>query len=213
MDFEELLRVVGEEPLFESGLLLAGQADAAGVQRQLSRWKRAGKIVQLRRGLYALSPPFQKARPHPFLVANRLAAGSYVSCQSALAYYGLIPEYTLLVTSVTTARPAGWETPLGSYAFQHIQKSLFYGYRLLDLGGGVQAFVALPEKALLDLVYLRPGGDSLTFLAGLRLQNLERLDLQSLERLAKRSGKPKLLRAARIAGELAEIESMEYEPL
>jgi len=213
MDFEELLRIVGDEPLFESGLLLAGEVDAASVQRQLSRWKRAGKLIQLRRGLYALAQPFQKARPHPFLIANRLVAGSYVSCQSALAHYGLIPEHTPVVTSVTTARPGQWKTPLGVFRFQHIRKRQFYGYGLADLGGGMQAFVALPEKALLDLVYLQPGGDSRAYLAELRLQNLEQLDLQALARLARRSGKPKLLRANERLAELAQVEAMEYERL
>ena len=72
MRFEDLLGVVGDEPVFEPGLLLAGDVDSADVRRQLSRWTRAGRLYQLRRGLYALAPPYQKVRPHPFLVANRM---------------------------------------------------------------------------------------------------------------------------------------------
>ena len=105
---------MGDEPVFDAGLLLAGEVDPADVRRQLSRWTAAGRLYQVRRGLYALAPPFQKVRPHPFLVANRLVQGSYVSCQSALAHYGLIPEYVPVVTSVAAARPGRWETPLGS---------------------------------------------------------------------------------------------------
>lgn len=63
---------MGDEPVFEAGLLLAGDVDPSDVRRQLSRWVNAGRLYQLRRGLYALAPPFQKIRPHPFLVANRL---------------------------------------------------------------------------------------------------------------------------------------------
>jgi predicted transcriptional regulator of viral defense system len=100
----------------------------------------------------------KKVRPHPFLVANRMVRGSYVSLQSALAYYSLIPEYVAVTTCVTTARPARWETPLGAYVFRDIKPDLFYGYLRIDLGGGQHAFVASPEKALLDLVYLQPGG-------------------------------------------------------
>ena len=76
MKFDALLEVVESEPVFETGWLLAGDIDPADVRRQLSRWVRAGRIVQLRRGLYALAPPFRKAIPHPFLVANRLVPGS-----------------------------------------------------------------------------------------------------------------------------------------
>jgi len=92
MKFNELVETVGDEPLFETGLLIAGEVDPDGLRRQLSRWTATGKLYQLRRGLYALAPPFQKIRPHPFVVANHLVRGSYVSCQSALAFYGIIPE-------------------------------------------------------------------------------------------------------------------------
>ena len=115
MKFSELIKIVGDEPVFETGLLLTGEVDPANVRRQLSRWTNSVKLYQLRRGLYALAPPFQKIKPHPFLIANRMVRGSYVSCQSALAYYGLIPEYVPTVTSVTTGRPARWQTPFGFF--------------------------------------------------------------------------------------------------
>lgn len=101
MKFDELLAVVADEPVFETGLLLAGSVNAATVRQQLSRWTRSGRLHQLRRGLYALAPPWQKGRPHPFLVANRLAPGSYVSGVSALADAHAIPEHIPEVTSCT----------------------------------------------------------------------------------------------------------------
>ncbi|MEA3308342.1 MAG: hypothetical protein U9Q70_02360 [Chloroflexota bacterium] len=214
MEFRELLEIVGNVPLFETGLLLAGDTDPANVHRQLSRWTAAGKLHQLRRGLYALAPPYQKAVPHPFLVANYLVKPSYVSLQAALAHYGLIPEYAVEVTSVTTRRPAQVETPLGRYSFRHIKASRFYGYRRLEIGDAQPAFVARPEKALLDQVYLQPGGESLAYLRGLRLQNLARLNLDVLQQLAVRAESPKLERAAaNIAALMAEKTEDNYETL
>jgi predicted transcriptional regulator of viral defense system len=213
MDFRRLVEIVDDEPVFATGLLLAGDVDPADVCRQLSRWTKSGRLYQLRRGLYALAPPFQKVKPHPFLVANHLVRGSYVSCQSALAHYGLIPEYVPVVTSVTTARPARWNTSLGSYEFHHIKADLLRGYRLVELSAGQRAFVALPEKALLDLIYLRPGGDSPDYLRELRLQNLDRLDLDELQRQADLARSPKLRRAAGLVADLARCEALEYETL
>lgn len=213
MEFERLLEVVGDEPIFETGLLLAGDVDPANARRQLSRWTKAGRLYQLRRGLYTLAPPFQKVKPHPFLIANRMVRASYVSLQAALAYYGLIPEYVPVVTSVTTARPGHWETPLGVYEFRHVKTSLLFGYRLTDLDGGQKAFVATPEKALLDLIYLQPGGDSSAYLRELRLQNLNRLDAEELRHQADRTGSSKLRRAARFVLELKRTETQEYETL
>jgi hypothetical protein len=68
------------------------------------------------------------------------------------------------------------------------------------------AFVASPEKALLDLVYLTPGADSSDYLRELRLQNSAAINLSALDELAERSGKPKLVRAARLARPLFAAE-------
>ena len=208
-----MLEIVGDEPVFETGLLLAGDVAPADVRRQLSRWTKTGRLYQLRRGLYALAPPFQKVKPHPFLVANRLVPGSYVSLQSALAYHGLIPEVVPVTTSVTTLRPARWDTPLGACEYRHVKKELLFGYRLTDLDDGQKAFVATPEKALLDLVYLQPRGDAPEYLRELRLQNLERLELDQLQSLVVRAESPKLRRAAARVIKLAEAEAQEYETL
>ncbi len=213
MKFTYLLKLIGDEPVFESSLLLAGGVDARDVRRQLSRWTEAGRLYQLRRGIYTLAPPFQKVKPHPFVIANRLARGSYVSCQSALAYYGHIPEYVPVVVSVTTARPGRWETPLGIFEFHHVKTDLLRGYQLIDLAGGQKAFIASPEKALLDLIHLHAGGDTPQYLRELRLQNLERLDLDEMQRLAGLTGRPKLKRAAYFVVELARVESREFETL
>ncbi|MBI1881002.1 MAG: hypothetical protein HYR94_22710 [Chloroflexi bacterium] len=213
MEFARLLEIVGDEPVFETGLLLAGEVDPKDVRRQLSRWTRAGRLYQLRRGLYSLAPPFQKIKPHPFVVANRMMPGSYVSNQSVLAHYGLIPEYVPVVTSVTTARPGRWDTPLGSYEFRHLKTSRLNGYRLVELGGGQQAFLATPEKALLDLIYFQPEGDSPEYLRELRLQNMDRLDLAELQHQADLADSPKLRRAAALVSALAQTEALEYEPL
>jgi predicted transcriptional regulator of viral defense system len=210
MKFEELLEIVGDQPLFETGLLLAGNMDPNDVRHQLSRWVRSGRIRKLRRGLYTLAPPYRNVAPNPFLIANALVPGSYVSLQSALAFYGFIPEYTPQTLSVTTLRPSNWD---GGFQFQHLAPHLFFGYQLLDLSDAQQAFVATPEKALLDLAHLTPHSDSPIYLAELRLQNLDLLDLPRLREFVERSEKPKWRRVAAQIEKLASQEKAEYEEL
>ncbi len=211
MKFDMLLEIVGAQPFFESGLLLTGAIDPRDVRRQLSRWVQGGQVYQLRRGLYALAPPYQKVVPHPFMIANELARGSYVSCQSALAHYGLIPEGVEQTISVYRGKPNHWRTPLGEFWFHHLTERLVTGYRLIDLPGNGKAFMALPEKALLDLVHLQSGGDEPFYLQELRLQNLEILDLQRLRTLAEKSASPKLVRAAQVISTLVHEERLAYE--
>jgi hypothetical protein len=101
---------------------------------------------------------------------------------------------------------------LGIFNFRHIQVDFFNGYRLEDMGEGQQAFIASPEKALLDLIYLESGGETLDYLTELRLGNLNQLDWQILKNQAGRIEKPKLLRAIAAIQKVAGIEE-EFENL
>jgi predicted transcriptional regulator of viral defense system len=216
MDFERLLELIGDEPVFETGLLLAGKVKPETIRLQLSRWTKKGQVYQLRRGLYTLAPPYQKVKPHPFLIANHLQRGSYVSAQSALSFYGLIPEVIQSTVSVTPGRPERLETPLGLFEFRHIQPTFLRGYHQITLNRAPpiqQAFVASPEKALLDLIYLQPSGEKPEYLHELRLQNLEQLDMQALSNQAETFGTPKLRRAVSEITALIQRENHEYETL
>lgn len=66
---------------------------------------------------------------------------------------------------------------------------------------------------MLDLIYLRPGGDERAYLQELRLQNLDGLNLAELRRLADRAASPKLRRAVDQVAALAHTETSEYETL
>ncbi|WP_419934123.1 type IV toxin-antitoxin system AbiEi family antitoxin domain-containing protein [Candidatus Palauibacter sp.] len=209
MKFAELLEIVADEPVFETGFLRSGRGREPGLEAQLSRWCATGKLLRLRRGLFALAPPYRKVIPHPFLVANRLAPGSYVSGLSALAFANAIPEYVPEVTSCGAARPQIRETPLGRFSFRYVKPAFRTGYRFMRLIDGQSAFVARPEKAFLDLAHLQSGGDAPAWIEELRL-NLEELSPARLRAEATASGSPKLARAAahviRRAGEAASID-------
>ena len=212
MKFESLLKLIGDDPVFKSSLLLAGNINPQIVRLQLSRWVNSGRIYQLRRGLYSIAPPYQKIKPHPFLVANLLQKASYVSLQSALSYYGLIPEVVNITTSVSTGRPEKLETPLGIYEFRHLKTDLLFGYQMTKLGDQ-SAMVATPEKALLDLIYLQTGGNSTAYLNELRLQNTDQLDLVLLEKQSEKFGTPKMLKAAKEIARIISSETSKFEDL
>lgn len=209
MKWQSLLELVAKEPVFSSALVLSGKVSAAQVRLQLSRWVKDGRLMRLRRGLYALAPVWRKLEPHPFLVANRLQRGSYVSAQSALAFHGMIPEHVPVVTSVGPGRPETVRNPLGAFEFHHLSPQLLFGYSQVEVAPKQLAFVASPEKALLDLVHLTAGAGSERYLRQLRLQNPEAFHMAVMTELAECSGRPKLIRAARFVGPLLEAESGE----
>ena len=212
MTFSELLEIVEDEPVFETGFLVAGRSPEPGLPAQLSRWCRAGRLFRLRRGLYALAPPYRKVIPHPFLVANRLSPGSYVSGLSALAFAHAIPEFVPEVTSCGPGRPHVSTTPLGRYSFRYLGAGMVRGYRLVNLGSGQSAFVASPEKAFLDLVHLQPGGDDPAWIGELRL-NFEALSPEVMRDLSLSLGRPKLIRAAARVRALADDPELAFQEL
>jgi len=194
MKYEDLLNKVADLPCFTTRFLAAGK-NLSQIRLQLSRWCKGGRLIKLRKGLYTLAEPYRKIKPEPFCIANSLKSASYVSLQSALTWYSLIPEFVPVVTSVTTGRPQLIETPMGRFDFRHINKSFFWGYQQIELTAGQTAFIARPEKAMLDLVYLTPGGDKEDFIEELRIQNIEQIDKAALREFAVRSQSPKLKRA------------------
>jgi len=196
MNFKTLLKITAGEPVFSSSILLTGDVPVSSIRKQLSRWVSKGMLMQLKRGVYAVSIPYAEKEPHPFLIANMIKKASYISMQSALQFYGLIPEYVPVVTSVTTGRPRIIDSKAGRYQYRHLKRNLFWGYQDIEIVKGTGVFIALPEKALLDLIYLVPGADSVEYIEELRLQNTDKINLNILNEFAEKFGTPKLKRAA-----------------
>ncbi len=77
----------------------------------------------------------------------------------------------------------------------------------------------LPKGQTLPLPHRQPDVPRLlrqpptNYLRGLRLQNLERLDLTALRQMADRFARPKMRRAAEQIITLARVEAEEYEAL
>ena len=179
MKLGALLAMVGEEPVFETGFLLAGEVDPADVRRQLSRWvQRAPRSAP--QGPVRPGSTLSEDGAHPFLVANRLVRGSYVSLHSALAHHGLIPEHVPVITSITTGRPQHRENPFGSFSTTTARRTDSPDTALRSL---VEARRPRGKacESVADLIHIVPGADSKAY-SELRLTNLERLDPAELLR-------------------------------
>lgn len=141
-------------PVITASLLDTLDGDRRILRNQLSRWNKQGLIVRLKKGLYLLNPGDRAAQPSKFFLANQLVFPSYVSLESALAYYHMIPENVYAVTSVTTGKPGQHRSAEGSFTFRHVKPSLLFGFETRRDERGYEFFLAGPEKALLDFFYL-----------------------------------------------------------
>jgi len=200
MKWAEFLKKIGDLSVVETEILLAGVADPRPIKVQISRWQKSGKLIQLKRGIYLLSEPYRKQQINELYLASILNRPSYISLEKALEYYDMIPEAVKVYTSVTTKRPCKFISEIGIFSYRHLKKSLFWGYSSKKVDKQT-VFIALPEKALLDFFYLNGMKISLDYLVELRLQNIERIDLEKLLEFAGRFSKPGMLQAASMVKE------------
>lgn len=117
---------------------------------QISKLKKDGYINKIRNGLYIFSNK-KDSIPIEHL-AFRLYEPSYISLESALFYYGIIPEIIYNVTSISTRVTRKFKNDFGIFIYRNIKKELFWGYRKEEKDGLVY-LIAEPEKALLDYLY------------------------------------------------------------
>lgn len=205
MKFDDLVRITSDLQCFSTQFLMAGE-DPRQIRLQLDRWSKAGKVVRIHKGLYTLAREYRKVPVEPAYIARNLYTPSYVSLQYALSWHHLIPEYVSVVTCITSGRPKEISTPLGSFRYHHIKQNYFRGFKSVPLASGDAALLALPEKALLDLIYLTPHSDSQEYIRELRLQNLDNIDIYRLrEECSTFSGK-KMAHACSIIESLIEGE-------
>ena len=121
---------------------------------RLNEWQAKRYIKKIRRGYYMFAD-LALNEETLFLMANKLYVPSYVSFETALSYYGLIPEGVYSITSVSTKKTARFKAPVAEFAYRKIKPSLFFGYKLeKQKGQGYK--IAQMEKALLDHLYFDP---------------------------------------------------------
>lgn len=137
-------------------------------RNNLTRWTKKGYLIRLRQGYFA----FQEYKHKPdysLYFANRIYRPSYISLHSALAFYGIIPEAVVQITSITSLKTASFTNDFGEYSYSSIKENLMFGYELKPIADKRTIQFAAPEKALLDLLYLYPFYDSEQELEELRL--------------------------------------------
>src|SRR3989338_5803580 len=197
MKWEEFIKYVGNLPVIDTAILAAGLKNPASVKVQISRWQKSGKLIQIKRGIYLLGEAYRKVATYQLYIASVLKKPSYISLEKALEYHNLIPEGGSVYTSVTTKRPTRFTTKVGIFDYRHVKASLFWGYESVNVNRQT-AFIASPEKALLDLIYLNGTKISSAYLNELRLQNLQKINLSKLFKYAKKFKKPGVMDAAKI---------------
>lgn len=197
MKWADIVKIGRTQPVIETFMLAKNPEELPKVRVQLSRWVKAGRLIQIKRGEYVLSDDFAFRPMNWEYIATFVYRPSYISLHYALAGYGLIPEHIPNITLITTKRPHTIEQKNKRLIYKHIKTELFWGYEMRG-EQNFPIFFAEPEKAVLDLFYFTPIKIDITFIEEMRFQNTEILDTVKFVKYAERFESPKMIRAARL---------------
>lgn len=174
---------------FDYNLLLHALRDYKKPRDKIRGLIRNKDIIRVKKGLYVLGREYNKPY-NKFVLANLIYGPSYITAQTALAYWNLIPERVELIISMTTKRKKQFETPVGRFSYLYCPESIFnMGVRLEAAEDQKKFLIASPEKALCDTTamqtHISTKKEMKEFLALMRLEDsvIKDLDLSLLEEI------------------------------
>lgn len=156
-EFRELIQNYAEEPLNHQVMthLLKNYKRPNDKIHELIK---SGDLLQVRRGLYIAGPRIKVEKPSNFLLANHLRGPSYVSLETALSHWSLIPERVYEVASVTLQSAKLYQTPVGRFRYLHADLPYYaFGINSVRLSARQRVLIASPEKALCDKIVMTSG--------------------------------------------------------
>lgn len=120
------------------------------IKTQIYRFRKKSLIKKIKKGLYC----FDISLVEEFFLANLLVNPSYISLETALNYYGLMPDIPQFPTSVTVRPTKTLKTTVGEFYYHQVKPELFFGFQLIK-SKETYLRMAKKEKALLDYIYIR----------------------------------------------------------
>jgi len=159
-------------------------------------------VRMLARGWYVFAD-VQVDLPLLFDVGCQAYSPAYVSLESALSWYELVPETVHAITLVGTRTTRTSATDAATFVWRTVKPCRWFGYRVVEYGRGRRFLIAEAEKAILDYLYLHPGLRTADDMLSVRLDEggFAALDHDRLERWALRFEHARLSRQVHVLEE------------
>lgn len=153
MRIEQIRRHFGREIIDYQSLIIYLN-NYARPREKISNWLSSGDLIRVKKGLYVFGRNIALEYYPIESVANLMYGPSAISLNYALSYYGLIPERTESITSITTKRNKAYDTSLGKFRYYHVNFSRYsIGLQLNQENPNYPFLIASPEKALVDQMF------------------------------------------------------------
>lgn len=202
MKYADFKAALAKYPVFPSHLIAHLTDKPAVLRRQISEWIDKGYVIPLKRGMYTLRESDRAVKFSSYFLAGQLYTPSYISLETALSYYGLIPERVHAITSISTKKTQVFVNTLGKFTYRHVQSKWFGGFVAEKDEFGYTFFIATPERAVIDFLYFKsrelPAFNADIFEESFRLQHLELLNKRKLKKMAMDLGQQKLYQVVQL---------------
>lgn len=154
MDFRKQIKEFAETPISRH-VMLELLRDYKRPNDKISELLKNKSLLAIKRGLYIVGSKMDLTEPEPFLIANHLRGPSYVSLESAMSYWNMIPERAYEISSVTTQTTRRYNTAVGRFSYQHLRTPYYsFGLKNINHSPKQNMLIASPEKALCDKIVL-----------------------------------------------------------
>lgn len=156
VDILELRRRIPEE-VFDYQTLLHALGEYSAPRNRIGALLQRRHVLQVKRGLYVFAETLRKQPVPREWLSNLLHGPSYVSAQSAMQLYGMIPEQVTATTAMCLGRGRAYQTSLGLFLYTQLP-SVGYavGVTWMEIHAK-RVFIATPEKAIADAAWLASG--------------------------------------------------------
>lgn len=146
-------------------------------------------FLKLRNGLYCLADELVNY----YLIANRIYQPSYISFETALSFYKMIPETIYPIICATPKTSRSFNVRGTQFIYRKIKQKAYAGYTPTKYLGYI-VFLAEPEKALIDYLYFIDLGKCQFSYERLDLKNINARKLNSYAKLFARPSLEKLVK-------------------
>jgi predicted transcriptional regulator of viral defense system len=151
----------------------------ASARVSASRYVRLGLLMRLKRNIYVPKERWQTtSREERFTLANLGQTPSYISLMTALDYHEITTQVQRgIIESVAVKRTK--EILLNGNVFRYtkVSRASYFGFIRQQ-----QFFIATPEKALLDAIYLMSFGRYALDLSAIDDEKLNRKEIRRMSR-------------------------------
>lgn len=130
-------------------MLIYEYRNYSNIYNKIAYEEKNNNLIKLKRGLYETNK-----NADPLTIANVLLSPSYISFETALAYYGMIPERVYAIKSATFKKnkKKEYKNNFGLFLYQDVNLNAYpYDINQIEIDG-VKVMMASKEKALLDLL-------------------------------------------------------------